>query len=72
MGLERVAYLLQGVDNIYEIDEIFPVIERVEQLSGRRYGTQPDADVRMRVIADHIRSGLEKYHMKVDPFLQTY
>ena len=58
MGLERVAFLLQGVDNMYEIDEIFPVIQRVEQLSGRRYGAQHDADVRMRVIADHVRSAL--------------
>jgi alanyl-tRNA synthetase len=58
MGLERVAFLLQGVDNMYEIDEVFPVIQRVEQLSGRRYGAQHDADVRMRVIADHVRSAL--------------
>ena len=58
MGLERVAYLLQGVDNMYEIDEIFPVIKRVEELSGRRYGANHDDDVRMRVVADHVRSGL--------------
>ncbi len=38
MGLERVAYLLQGKDNMYEIDEMFPVIERASELSGRRYG----------------------------------
>ena len=41
MGLERVAYLLQGVDNIYEIDEIFPVISVAEDLSGRRYRSEP-------------------------------
>ncbi|WP_088320515.1 alanine--tRNA ligase [Kineosporia sp. R_H_3] len=58
MGLERVAYLLQGVDNMYEIDEIFPVIKRVEELSGRRYGANHEDDVRMRVVADHVRSGL--------------
>ncbi len=58
MGLERVAFLLQGVDNMYEIDEMFPVVQRVEQLSGRRYGAAHDADVRMRVIADHVRSAL--------------
>jgi alanyl-tRNA synthetase len=58
MGLERMALLLQGVDNMYEIDEIFPVIRRVEEISGRRYGADHDADVRMRVVADHIRSGL--------------
>ena len=58
MGLERVAYLLQGVDNMYEIDEIFPVVRRVEELSGKRYGANHDDDVRMRVVADHVRSGL--------------
>ncbi|HEU5144170.1 MAG TPA: alanine--tRNA ligase [Dermatophilaceae bacterium] len=58
MGLERVAYLLQGVDNIFEIDEIFPVIAVAEELSGRRYGADPEDDVRFRVIADHVRSGL--------------
>ncbi|MFN8077507.1 MAG: alanine--tRNA ligase [Kineosporiaceae bacterium] len=58
MGLERVAYLLQGVENMYEIDEVFPVIARVQELSGRRYGADHADDVRMRVIADHIRSGL--------------
>ena len=58
MGLERMAFLLQGVDNLYEIDEVFPVIRRVEEFSGRRYGANRDDDVRMRVIADHVRSGL--------------
>jgi alanyl-tRNA synthetase len=58
MGLERMALLLQGVDNMYEIDEIFPVVRRVEEISGRRYGADHEADVRMRVVADHVRSGL--------------
>jgi alanyl-tRNA synthetase len=58
MGLERMATLLQGKDNLYEIDEVFPVIERVQEISGRRYGADHDDDVRMRVIADHVRSGL--------------
>ena len=58
MGLERVAYLLQGVDNLYEIDEVYPVIEKAAELSGRRYGADHDDDVRMRVVADHLRSGL--------------
>jgi alanyl-tRNA synthetase len=58
MGLERVAYLLQGVDNLYEIDQVFPVIQRAVELSGRKYGVHHDDDVRMRVVADHIRSGL--------------
>jgi len=58
MGLERVAYLLQGVDNMYEIDEVFPVIQAAQELSGRRYGADHEDDVRMRVVADHVRSGL--------------
>ncbi|GEL93642.1 alanine--tRNA ligase [Cellulomonas composti] len=58
MGLERVAYLLQGVDNLYEIDEVRPVIDGAVELSGRRYGADRDDDVRMRVVADHVRSGL--------------
>ena len=36
MGLERVAFLLQGVDNMYEIDVMFPVIEQAQELTGRR------------------------------------
>jgi alanyl-tRNA synthetase len=58
MGLERVAYLLQGVDNMYEIDVMYPVIERAEALTGRRYGADHDDDVRMRVVSDHVRSCL--------------
>jgi alanyl-tRNA synthetase len=58
MGLERVAYLLQGVDNMYEIDVMYPVIERAEELTGHRYGARHDDDVRMRVVADHVRSSM--------------
>ncbi len=58
LGQERVAYLLQGKDNLYEIDEVFPVIARVEELTGRRYGADHGDDVRMRVIGDHVRSAL--------------
>ncbi|MBA2953043.1 alanine--tRNA ligase [Nocardioides sp. MAH-18] len=58
MGLERVAFLTQGVDNMYEIDVMFPVIQMAEQLSGRRYGANHDDDVRFRVVADHVRSSM--------------
>ncbi|GII99033.1 alanyl-tRNA synthetase [Sediminihabitans luteus] len=58
MGLERVAFLLQGKDNMYEIDEVFPVIEAAEKLSGRTYGANHEDDVRFRVVADHVRSAL--------------
>ncbi len=58
LGLERVAFLKQGVANMYEIDEVFPVISTVQEMTGRRYGADTGDDVRMRVIADHVRSGL--------------
>ncbi|MGB6163666.1 MAG: alanine--tRNA ligase [Pseudonocardiaceae bacterium] len=58
MGVERVALLLQGVRNVYETDLLRPVITRVEELSGRRYGADPADDVRFRVIADHARTGV--------------
>ncbi|HYN95235.1 MAG TPA: alanine--tRNA ligase [Pilimelia sp.] len=66
MGLERLASILQGVDNMYEIDEVRPVLARAAELTGRRYGeksghaanqSHPD-DVRLRVIADHVRTSL--------------
>ncbi|MEJ3403751.1 alanine--tRNA ligase [Rathayibacter sp. YIM 133350] len=58
MGLERVAFLKQGVQNLYEIDQVRPVLDRAAELSGRRYGADHEDDVRMRVIADHVRSSL--------------
>ncbi|NRD07487.1 alanine--tRNA ligase [Rathayibacter agropyri] len=58
MGLERVAFLKQGVENMYEIDQVRPVLDRAAELSGRRYGAVHEDDVRMRVIADHVRSSL--------------
>ncbi|RKT56425.1 alanine--tRNA ligase [Saccharothrix australiensis] len=58
MGVERVAVLLQGVDNVYETDLVRPVIQAAEELSGRKYGDNPVDDVRFRVIADHARSGV--------------
>ncbi|WEV52359.1 alanine--tRNA ligase [Bifidobacterium sp. ESL0704] len=57
-GLERVAYLLQGKQNIYETDEIYPVIEAAEKISGHKYGEDQESDVRFRVVADHVRSAL--------------
>ena len=57
-GLERLAYLLQGKENIYETDEVYPVIEAAERISGRKYGENEEDDVRFRVVADHVRSAL--------------
>ncbi len=58
MGVERVATLLQDVENVYETDLVRPVIARAEEFSGRRYGASVEDDVRFRVIADHARSGV--------------
>ncbi|MFJ3027417.1 alanine--tRNA ligase [Curtobacterium sp. NPDC087080] len=58
MGLERVAFIKQGVDNMYEIDQVRPVLDEAARISGRRYGAVHEDDVRMRVIADHVRSSL--------------
>ncbi len=66
MGLERMAAHLQGVDNLYEIDEVRPILDKAVELTGRRYGLSPSHvaseshpdDVRLRVIADHVRTGL--------------
>ncbi|MDH2444321.1 alanine--tRNA ligase [Amnibacterium sp. CER49] len=58
MGLERVAFLKQGVENIYEIDQIRPVIDAASRLSGKPYGADHEDDVRMRVVSDHIRSAM--------------
>ncbi|KNB50562.1 alanine--tRNA ligase [Streptomyces caatingaensis] len=58
MGLERMATLLQGVDNLYEIDETRPVLDRAAELAGARYGADAEDDVRLRVVADHVRTAL--------------
>ncbi|WEG10498.1 alanine--tRNA ligase [Microbacterium horticulturae] len=58
MGLERVAFIKQGVENMYEIDQVRPVLDRAVDLSGRRYGAEHGDDVRFRVVADHVRSSL--------------
>ena len=58
MGLERVAFLLQEVDNLYEIDEVRPVLDLAAKLSGKNYGDDEIDDIRLRVVADHVRSAL--------------
>ena len=56
MGLERMAALLQGVDNIYEIDTTRGILDRASELSGARYGASEKDDVALRVVADHART----------------
>ena len=59
MGLERVAFIKQGVDNMYEIDQVRPVLDRAAELAEKPYGNEAhEDDVRLRVVADHVRSAL--------------
>ncbi|MCW2679017.1 MAG: alanyl-tRNA synthetase [Frankiales bacterium] len=58
MGLERVATVLQGVDNLYEIDTSRAILDRAAALTGVSYGSDPAADVRLRVVADHARTAV--------------
>ncbi|MEN9343171.1 MAG: hypothetical protein RIR24_758 [Actinomycetota bacterium] len=58
MGLERVAFLMQGVENLYEIDQVRPVLDLAADISARTYGESVEDDVRLRVVADHVRSAL--------------
>src|SRR5487761_231646 len=58
MGLERMASILQGVDNIYEIDTTYKILSKAAQLTEQDYGTDPGSDVALRVVADHVRSAV--------------
>lgn len=56
LGLERMAALLQGVENIYEIDTTMQILSKATDLSGVKYGSSEKSDVSLRVIADHART----------------
>jgi len=56
LGLERTAALLQGVENIYEIDTTMMILQKASQLSGVKYGSSQKSDVALRVVADHART----------------
>jgi alanyl-tRNA synthetase len=56
LGLERTAALLQGVENIYEIDTTIMILNRASELTGIKYGSSEKSDVALRVIADHART----------------
>ena len=65
LGLERLAMILQGVENMYETDQVRPVLDKAAELAGKEYTSTEDPsdphhtdDVRMRMVADHIRSSL--------------
>ena len=56
LGLERTAALLQGVENIYEIDTTRHILDRASAITGVKYGKENKSDVSLRVIADHART----------------
>ena len=56
MGLERLACVMQGVANLFEVDTVRKVIDHVEAITAKTYGTDATQDVSIRVITDHIRS----------------
>lgn len=56
MGLERLAVVMQGVDNLFEVDTVQDVMKHISKIAGVEYKKDPKADVSLRVITDHIRS----------------
>ncbi len=56
MGLERLACVMQGVDNLFEVDTVRSVLDTVCKIAGKTYGNGGDDDVSIRVVTDHIRS----------------
>lgn len=56
MGLERLAMVVEGVDNIFEVGLIRNIIGKIEDLSGLKYGESAEKDVSFRIISDHARS----------------
>lgn len=55
MGLERIATIMQGVNNIFEIDTVKNILAKVSSLSGVKYGDDKDKDVSLRIITDHVK-----------------
>ncbi len=58
MGLERMAAILQGVDNIYEVDTTYKILDRASELTEQRYGVDERSDVALKVVADHVRASV--------------
>jgi alanyl-tRNA synthetase len=58
LGLERTAALLQGVENIYEIDTTRIILDKASELSNTKYGSDVNSDVSLRVVADHARTAM--------------
>ena len=58
MGLERLACVMQGVDNMFEVDSIRAIIDKVCEICGKTYGNDENNDISIRVITDHTRSAM--------------
>ncbi|MBO7310417.1 MAG: alanine--tRNA ligase, partial [Clostridia bacterium] len=56
MGLERLACVMQGVDNLFEVDTVRKILNTVCSISGKSYGADAKDDISIRVVTDHIRS----------------
>lgn len=56
MGLERLACIMQGVENLFEVDTVRNIMKHISKIAGVEYGADPKSDVSLRVITDHIRS----------------
>ncbi|NLK93751.1 MAG: alanine--tRNA ligase [Clostridiales bacterium] len=56
MGLERIATIMQGVENIFEIDTVKNILAKVTELSGAEYGKDHNKDISLRIITDHVKS----------------
>ena len=56
MGLERLACVMQGVNNMFEVDTIRKVLDNVCTIAGKEYGVDKNDDISIRVVTDHIRS----------------
>lgn len=58
MGLERLACVMQGVDNMFEVDSIRKILDKVCEISGKTYGENKNNDISIRVVTDHTRSAM--------------
>ena len=56
MGLERLACVVQGVDNLFLVDTVQNIMKHISEIAGVKYGDDPKTDISLRVITDHIRS----------------
>ncbi len=58
MGLERLACVMQGVDNMFEVDTVRKILDKVCEISGKTYGEDKERDISIRVVTDHIKSSM--------------